>query len=121
MGLIDTTQIALEQALAGAAQRQQVLANNIANANTAGFKRSDIDFQSTLSQALGQGASADQIASIRFTPQSDTSTAIKADGNNVDIDQENAALAQNTITYEAIVAVAKARLQMIQTALGSGR
>ena len=119
MGLIDTTQIALDQALVGAAQRQQVLANNIANANTANFKRSDIDFQGTLAQALAQGDSTDQIQSLTFAPKVDTSSAIRADGNNVDMDQENAGLAQNTVTYEAIVAVAKARLQMIQNAIGN--
>ena len=64
MGLFDVTQIALEQALAGSAQRQQLLANNLANADTPGFKRSDLDFHAALANALANGASPAQIASL---------------------------------------------------------
>ena len=57
MGLFDVTQVALQQALAGASARQQVLANNVANANTPGFTRSDLDFHSQLAAALQNGGS----------------------------------------------------------------
>jgi flagellar basal-body rod protein FlgB len=53
--LFDTTQIALERALAGSSLRQQALANNIANANTPGYQRVDVDFHQALADAL-QGA-----------------------------------------------------------------
>ena len=63
MGIFDTTQLGLEQAIGGAALRQRAIANNIANANTVGYKRVDVDFHDALDKALtgpGGKASADQ-------------------------------------------------------------
>ena len=119
MGLFDVTQVALERALAGAAERQQLLASNVANADTPGFKRSDLDFHGALAAALGQGASASQLESLTFTPQTDTTSAMTADGNNVDIDTEMANLSANGLDYETLVEVASARLKMLATAIGS--
>ena len=53
MGLFDLTDLVLQRGLQGASLRQQLLSNNLANANTAGFKRSDVDFESALGAALG--------------------------------------------------------------------
>jgi len=121
VGLFDVTQIALEQALAGSAQRQQLLANNLANADTPGFKRSDLDFHATLAGALANGASPAQIESLQFTPQTDTTSSMQADGNNVDVDTEMAKLSQNALDYESLVSVANARLKMLSTAIGYGQ
>ncbi len=115
MGLFDSTQDVLDSAMSGALLRQTVLANNLANANTAGFKRSDVDFQTTLADALDTGRAP---SSVAFAPQQDTSTAMTADGNNVDIDTEMADLAQNGEEYNALAAVAKTRLSILQTVLG---
>ena len=111
-GLYDTTQVALERALTGASLRQQALANNVANINTAGYKRSDVDFHSAIAAAMGGGK--ERLESLSFTPAVDNATAMRADGNNVDADQEMAALAENGIEYQALIAVAKARMQMLE-------
>jgi len=121
MGLFDLTQTVLERALDGSQQRQTALANNIANANTAGYKRSDVDFQDALSQALdGPGAaSQSQIANMTFSTQTDTSATMRADGNSVDIDSEMAKLSENSVGYQALISIAHARLAMLQTAIGN--
>jgi flagellar basal-body rod protein FlgB len=119
VGLFDVTQIALQQALAGSAERQQVLANNIANANTPGFRRSDVDFHGALAQALDGGASPSQLESVGFAPQADMSSAMQADGNNVDVDTEMSNLSQNALDYQSLVELANARLKMLSTAIGS--
>ena len=118
MTLIDNTQLGLERAIAGASMRQTVLANNLANAETPGFRRSDLDFHETLAQAMETGQSA-AIEATQFTPQQDPQT-MRADGNGVDIDTESAAMAKNGLEYEALISVAKARIQIIQSALGVG-
>ena len=120
MGLFDTTQIALQEALAGSAQRQQLLANNLANADTPGFKRSDVNFQATLDNALSQGDNGSQLESLSFQPQTDTSSSMTADGNNVDMDTEMSNLSQNALTYQSLISVANARLKMLATAIGTG-
>ena len=121
MALYDVTQIALEKALVGASMRQRVLADNLANVNTAGFKRSEVDFQSALSDALDGGTDATSLEELGFQPQVEGGGPVRADGNDVDVDAEMAHMNENSVTYQAIVAVAKQRLQMSQTALGSTR
>jgi flagellar basal-body rod protein FlgB len=120
MGLFDITDLVLQRGLEGASLRQQVLANNLANANTAGFKRSDVDFQSALASAIGDGSSESGLESLDFQPQTDTTSTMRADGNNVDFDQENSNLTENAVEYQALLSVAHARMQMLRTALGGG-
>jgi flagellar basal-body rod protein FlgB len=118
LGLFDLTDIVVERGLEGASLRQQVLANNLANANTAGFKRSDVDFQSTLASALDSGAPASSVANVAFQPQTDTTTSMRADGNNVDTDTELSNLTANAIEYETLAAVETQRMGMLRAAMG---
>jgi flagellar basal-body rod protein FlgB len=116
--LIDNTQLALERAISGANLRQSVLANNLANAETPGFRRMDVDFHSALAQAMGSADSA-TIEATTFSAQQDAQT-MRADGNGVDIDTESAAMAKNGLEYEALLSVAKARIQIVRSAMGIG-
>lgn len=117
MPLFDNTQLSLERAISGAALRQEVLANNLANAETPGFKRSDVDFHSTLAQAM-KTDDAHAIEATSFSPQQEMST-LRADGNGVDIDVESANMAKNGLEYEALLSVAKARVGIMQSAMGA--
>ena len=96
--------------------RMDVTAENLANAETPGFQRSDVDFHSALSAAM-RTAEPSRIESTSFSPQTDSQT-LRADGNGVDIDTESAAMAKNGLEYEALVSVAKARIGIIQSAMG---
>jgi len=116
--LIDNTQLALERAISGASMRQSVIANNLANAETPGFRRMDVDFHDTLAQAM-QSADSATIEATSFTP-TQGSTSMRADGNGVDVDTESATMAKNGLEYEALVSVAKARIQIFQSAMGVG-
>ena len=103
----------LGKALAGSSLRHRVIGNNIANVNTPGFKRSEVSFEDELS-AAAQGEAGTGIArtnekhlpavaktgapSIRNV----TSTSMRTDGNNVDIDAEMAAMTKNNLYYNAI-------------------
>src|SRR5919112_3219214 len=113
----DNTQLGLERAISGAAMRQEVLANNLANAETPGFQRSDVDFHETLAAAMKTDDSG-RIEATSFSPQTDPQT-LRADGNGVDIDVESANMAKNGLEYEALVSVAKARIGILQSAMGS--
>jgi flagellar basal-body rod protein FlgB len=116
--LIDNTQLALERAISGASLRQSVLANNLANAETPGFQRMDVDFHDALSSAMDSADSA-TIEATTFSPTQDAQT-MRADGNGIDIDTESAAMAKNGLEYEALLSVAKARIQIFQSAMGVG-
>ena len=117
MSVFDATQQLLGAALQGESLRQDVLSNNLANANTAGFKRSDVDFASTLDNAISQGSNA--VSNVTFTPKVDASGSIDADGNNVDVATEVADMNENSLLYQTTAEIAKARLHMLEIAAGS--
>jgi flagellar basal-body rod protein FlgB len=118
--LFDTTQLALQRAISGASVRQQALSANIANADTPGYRRVDVDFHGALAAAMSQGTNAPTaLASTTFTPQTDASAgAVRADGSTVDIDSESAKLAENALDQETMVQVAQTRIHILESAIG---
>ena len=120
MDLFDTTLVGLQKAMSGASLREQVLANNIANANTPNFKRSDVDFHSVLAQAFANQPTPASLSQVSFQVQSDSNAGtMQIDGNNVDIDTEMADLSTNTLDYQSLAAVMTSRLLILRTAIGS--
>jgi flagellar basal-body rod protein FlgB len=117
MTLFDVTQHTLESAIRGAAARQTALASNVANANTPGYRRQDVDFHGTLKAAMASGESG-AVEHVAFSAAPDGSAPMQADGNSVDIDVENATLAKNGLEYEALVAVTSARIAILKSAMG---
>ena len=96
------------------AQRQQVLAGNIANADTPNYKARDFDFSTALKDAVA-GRSSDPLpvattASGHLAGSLESSSArllyrtptqASADGNTVDMDVERAQFSENAVQYEA--------------------
>ena len=115
MTLFDSTSLVLQKAMSGAAMRQSVLASNLANANTPGYVRKDVDFSGALHDAMARGS---DIESIQFSPETDTNAVVRQDGNGVDVDTEAAGLAENELHYEALVSVSSARLDILKYAMG---
>jgi flagellar basal-body rod protein FlgB len=117
--LFDTTQLALERAISGAATRQEALAANIANADTPGYRRVDVDFHGALAAAMGSSDKRSALAQTGFAPQVDKSAgATRADGSTVDIDTESAKMAANALDQQAAVQVAQTRIHILESALG---
>lgn len=92
--------------------RNDAIANNLANVDTPGYKREDITFESELSKALKHSnfhtmdakvshLRTDQLQARTFKDYNGYS--YRLDGNNVDIDTENAILAKNQIKYEGLL------------------
>src|SRR3954454_11216318 len=116
MELFDTTQLGLERAISGAAQRQTALASNLANANTPGYKPKDVDFHSALRAAFESGASAEQVHSTPFA-ESTQAGVERADGSGVDVDVESSKLSQNALEYQTLVQVARGRIDILESAM----
>lgn len=123
---IDKASAVLGKVLDGASARQRVLANNIANAETPGFTRQDLDFEDQLREAMDD-PSADfdsQIAAIEQVAlgvTDDTKTPARADGNNVDIEREMTNLAKNSLQYETASQLLSMKLRGLNTAIHEGR
>ena len=115
MSMLDTTQLSLIAAMRGSLQRQSVLTNNLANVDTPGYQRQDVDFQSTLNDAIQSGQPLDSLSFQTVTdPQ-----VVRADGNGVDAEKEQAYLSENGLLYQSLTQVAAAREQILQAAIGS--
>ena len=116
MDLFDTTQIGLQRAIAGAAQRQSALASNIANANTPNYKPRDVDFHSALQAAFSSGK-REAVAGATFA-QTSQNDVMRPDGSGVDVDVASAELAKNGLEYEALVSAARGRFDILRSAMG---
>ena len=117
MQLFDVSTVALEKAMSGASLRQELIANNLANANTPGYQRVDVDFHSALSAALDQGTTTSQLDAMSFSPTPDASGATRLDGSTVDVDREMATLSENALEYQSLVATLRARFMMLQNVI----
>jgi flagellar basal-body rod protein FlgB len=115
MNLFDTTDLGLQAAIRGSSLRETALAQNVANANTPGYQRKDVDFESSLRAAMVDGQDPD---TLQFSVETDPSAPMQPDGNSVDIDTESARLAENGLQYESLVTVEKGRLDILQSAIG---
>ena len=92
-------------------KRETVISNNIANVNTPGYKRKDLNFQGVLTEELGRckheslDSKVSDVDLSRLDPQIYVDSAnysYRMDGNNVDIDTENVSLASEQIRYEGL-------------------
>jgi flagellar basal-body rod protein FlgB len=121
-----------QRALSLRAYRQQVLASNIANADTPHYKARDVDFKASLQGAMGSGGGQLNLArtASRHLASGDgapagakllyrTETQSSVDGNTVDMDVERAAFAENAVQYEAGITFINQMLRHIQSALQS--
>ncbi|MCE3025828.1 MULTISPECIES: flagellar basal body rod protein FlgB [unclassified Salinicola] len=124
-----------QEALNLRAERQKVLANNIANADTPNFKARDFDFRAELDRVMQQGRSAGEgglslnrtssrhIAAEgpRFSGVDDLLYRVpdqpSLDGNTVDMNRERAAFADNSVRYQADVTFVSRRIQGLKKAM----
>ena len=127
---IDDTLGVHQRALGLRAYRQEVLASNIANADTPHYKARDIDFKASLQGAMGSRggqlelartaarhlpAGGNAPAGARLLYRSETQSSV--DGNTVDMDVERAAFAENAMQYEASVTFINGMLRTLQSAM----
>ena len=111
-------------------RRAQVLAENIANADTPGYKAKDVDFQQALQHARSRQSgniartheqhfnisiAARQETQFRNPDQPDT-----GDGNSVDIHRERNAFMQNSLEYQASMTFLNSRINGLKKALTGG-
>ncbi|SMB93961.1 flagellar basal-body rod protein FlgB [Thermanaeromonas toyohensis ToBE] len=123
---------ALRKVLEAAALRQRVIAHNLANANTPGFKRYYVTFEESLRRALrGEQGLTLYRTHPRHLPGSgpeveprveqDRFTAMRRDGNNVDIEREMVELVMNSLNYNLAVQQLNGRLGMWRYVINEGR
>ena len=114
------------EALKLRSQRTELLASNMANADTPNYKAKDIDFRATLDQAQGsairmkttqanhmQSQAMQSEANVRFRIPSQPSL----DGNTVDVQMEKAKFAENAMQYQATLRFLNGKISAMRTAI----
>ncbi|MCB1955017.1 MAG: flagellar basal body rod protein FlgB [Rhodocyclaceae bacterium] len=112
------------------AYRQELLASNIANADTPNFKARDVNFGQALTSALGNRLGPLALATTAAGHQASataqpldrfalfrTQVQPNVDGNTVDMDVERAAFAENALHYEASLTFINGLLSGMQRAI----
>lgn len=112
--------------------RQRVLANNVANADTPGFKARDFDFSRALSAATARTGAQGQLAMDATSaghlqgtvvatrapkPQYRVPDQPSLDGNTVNMDIERSVLADNTVRYETTLTLINNQLRQLNVAM----
>ncbi len=114
-------------------QRTEVLARNLANADTPGYQARDIDFRTALAAASGASGAEAPVAlhatNARHLGTAETSDASPTnlkyrvplapslDGNTVDVQMEQAAFAENSVRFQATLTFLQARFRGLLTAI----
>jgi flagellar basal-body rod protein FlgB len=109
----------------------------MANVDTPGYKRLEVEFAAALKSALAEGGApgvalartdprhlaggTPSLADARPSVSRVENTSGRADGNNVDLDSEMAKLAENTMLYDSLTQVLGRRLAMLRFAINEGR
>lgn len=99
--------------------RQQVLAQNVANVNTPGYRRLDVQFEEVMAEQLSRRANS-HTDSLRASVVEDEITPARLDGNNVEIDLEMMRLNKNTLLGNTYLQLLATKLAMMKRAV-SGR
>ena len=104
----------LGQVLDAAALRHRVIAQNVANVNTPGYKRREVVFEGELSKALGHAGASTGHVKPKVV---ETDAPDRVDGNTVDIDREMNDVVKNGLLYQAVTAVLASRVSSLKAAI----
>lgn len=106
--------------------RNDCISNNIANADTPGYKREDVDFKAQLKRAMGTCSQESVDAKVGSLTLSDlrpmsytdyASFSYRSDGNNVDPEVENVYLAENQLYYQGLLTAMTSEFENLQAAM----
>jgi flagellar basal-body rod protein FlgB len=92
--------------------RQKLVASNIANVDTPGYKTKDIDFQFEFMSLMKEGT-----PNVVEAP----GLVVKNDGNNVSMDREARLLAENALRFNLASSLMKTQLKLVNSAIQEGK
>jgi flagellar basal-body rod protein FlgB len=110
--VVDRITNQIEQYMNLLSARQKLVASNIANVDTPGYKTKDIDFQFEFMSQV-QGGTPNVIEAPGLT--------VKNDGNNVSLDREARLLAENALRFNLASSLMKTQLKLVESAIQEGK
>ena len=110
--MLETTGVGVEHYMNLLSARQKIVASNIANVDTPGYRTKDIDFHAELASQFGSlEPSAVEVSGLKT----------KNDGNNVDMDRESRLLSENALRFAVASNLARSELQTLRNAIQEGK
>lgn len=103
----------LQRVLDTSSLRHRVIAQNVANVNTPGYKRLEVRFEDELTKAIQRGG---DVADVRAMIE-ETDAPARVDGNTVDIDREMNELGKNSLLYQAASQIIASRVSAMRAAI----
>lgn len=103
--------------LDGCALRQKVIASNLANVETPGYKRLEVRFDEQLAKAVESGR-ADRLDDVKFEIVRTEGLAARGDGNNVDFGRELGEMTKNNLAFSTFAQLAALRVRRYRDAIG---
>ena len=123
----------MQKGLDAAWKRNEVIGNNIANAETSGYKASKVEFESILKSRLSgmnqqmkatdakhMDAGGNSYHELKPVIRQNHSISMRIDGNNVDVENEMTQLAKNTLLYNVLSKRYQKRFQGLNMQLTKG-
>jgi len=107
----------LEAAIRARGVRQSVIAHNIANAHTPGFRRKAVRFEEMLAEAMASGRPRD-LADARPEVFAPRTTPVDGAGNDVDLNREVGELVKNDLLYKAYLRMLAGTYRKLELAMG---
>lgn len=130
MNIFSSTIQQLENGIQYASTKQKVISNNIANAETPGYKAKSVKFKDALQQEISKfeayrthekHLSFSGVGSQSFEVYTRNQASYMANGNSVDIDQEMAEMAQNQIYYDALIERLNGKFNSLKSVIKGGQ
>lgn len=110
--MLDPTTTNLERYMDLLSARQKLVASNIANADTPGYKTRDLDFQFEFMSQV-EGAQPHPVELDQLTARND--------GNNVSMDRETRLLAENAIRFNLASTLIRSQIRLVKSAIQEGK
>jgi flagellar basal-body rod protein FlgB len=111
--MLDPLSHSLDRYMTLVSTRQKLVASNVANADTPGYKTQDIDFESELQNAAAGSGTAPMVNTV-------PGLRVKNDGNNVDLDREARLLAENALRFSVASNLLRTQLKTVRMAIEGG-
>jgi flagellar basal-body rod protein FlgB len=96
--------------------RHRVIAQNVANVNTPGYRRLEVSFEESLARQIADGGSG-RLSELRPEVVQATGGLERQDGNNVDVDAEMGRLQKNTLLFAVYSQVLTAKMAAMRAAI----
>lgn len=112
--MVDLVSGSLEKYMDVLAARQKVVASNIANVDTPGYKTQDVDFQTEFENLVNGESTTVQSQEV-------TGLRVKNDGNSVNLDREARLLSENSIRFSIASNLMKTQLRTMKNAIHEGQ